>query len=289
MTTTSASGSASASARDAKAVHVRGQCTHGIDLDHRDAAAEPVAPRAQRPCRPSRSRRRRTRGRPRARSSTRGSRSSVVWPVPYGLSNMCLQRASFAAIAGKRSLPVGLERTQPCDAGRRLLADTAQPRVQLGPVLGHPARQLEPVVDHELGAGRGDREQIRGELVRGDAVPRMYLDAALDERGADGILGRERVDCPPRPPRRRPRAARARGTPSSPRGARRPRACGPRSAPSASRSASSRCRTGMCCAAHSMRRWPSGASDGSAMRGQRVARAGLEPATPRFSAVCSTN
>ena len=30
---------------------------------------------------------------------------SVVCPVPYGLSNMCLQRASFAAIAGNGRRP----------------------------------------------------------------------------------------------------------------------------------------------------------------------------------------
>ena len=119
---------------------------------------------------------------------------SVVCPVPYGLSNMCLQRASFAAIAGKgrrpsassarsRATPVvvsSLTPRQPLVRGRAGAARCA-------------ARQLGAVVDHELGAAVGDREQVGGELVGDDAVTRVHLDAALDERRADGVLRRERV------------------------------------------------------------------------------------------------
>ena len=49
------------------------------------------------------------------------------------------------------------------------------------------------VVDHELGAAVGDREQVGGELVGRDAVSREHLDAPLDERRADGVLRRERI------------------------------------------------------------------------------------------------
>ena len=60
-------------------------------------------------------------------------------------------------------------------------------------MLGGAARQLEAVVDHELRSGLGDREQIGRELGLRDAVTRVHLDAALDERGTDRVLRRERV------------------------------------------------------------------------------------------------
>ena len=94
---------------------------------------------------------------------------------------------------------------------------------------------------------------------------RVHLDAALDERGADRVLRRERVaagrDDLGAGLAQREHEAGGLGLEVHD-----DRERGPRSAPSASRSASSRCSTGMCCRAHSMRRCPSGASDGSAMR-----------------------
>ena len=64
------------------------------------------------------------------------------------------------------------------------------------------------------------------------AVARVHLDPALDERGAHRVLRRPWIRSRRRRPPPRPRAARARGMPSSPRGGRRPRRAARASAPS---------------------------------------------------------
>ena len=113
-------------------------------------------------------------------------------------------------------------------------------------------------------------------------MARVNLDALVREGSADGVLGRERV-----------RAAATTSAPASRSASTRHAVFAsrrtttatfrPSRTPSASCPAKA-CSTGMCSRAHAMRCLPSSAEPGMGM-----ARAGLEPATPRFSAVCSTN
>ncbi len=86
-----------------------------------------------------------------------------------------------------------LHRAQPCNARGRLLGHARELRGELGPVLDDPCRQLGAVVDDDLRAGVGDREQVGVELLARGTVPGVHLDPARDECGADRVLGRAGV------------------------------------------------------------------------------------------------
>ncbi len=178
--------------RDAEAVHVRRQSADGIELDDRDAPAEPgrrardalpdpaVADDAELAAGGEHVGERKQRGQRRL-------------PGPVRVVEHVLATRVVRRDRRERQQAVLLERTQARDARRRLFAHARELRVELRPVLRHPPRQLRAVVDHELGAALRDREQVGGELLLRHAVARMHLDAFLDERRADGVLRRERV------------------------------------------------------------------------------------------------
>ncbi len=177
---------------DTMAVHVRGQRAHRVDLDDRDAAAEPV----------------RRAGEPAADVAVaddaelaaggehvrqREDRGQRRLPGAVGVVEQVLALRVVRGDGGERQQTVRRERAEARDAGRRLLADTGELLEQIRPVLGHPPRQLGPVVDHELSAGLGDREQVGGELFGRRTMPRVHLDALACERSADRVLRREWV------------------------------------------------------------------------------------------------
>ena len=220
---------------------------------------------------------------------------SVVWPVPYGLSNRCLHRASLAATA-ETEPPCRLERAEAGDAGRRLLAHAGEPRIRVGAVLLRAPGQLETVVDHELRRRLRDRDQVGCELVRRHAVARVYLDPARDERGAHRVLGRQCVrarsdDLRARLGEREHETRRLRLEVDDDRDA----AAAQRTVaelrapePLEHRHVLPRPRD----APLSLRREADVGDPrppATSVTVDQVARAGLEPATPRFSAVCSTN
>ena len=94
---------------------------------------------------------------------------------------------------GKRKPSRRVQRTQPRDAGGRLLGDAGQPLGELGPVLHDSPRELGAVVDDELRLCVGDREQVGVELLARGAGAGVNFDAARHERRADRVLRRARV------------------------------------------------------------------------------------------------
>jgi hypothetical protein len=171
---------------------VRGQRAHGIELDDRDAPAEtvrgacqaladpPVADDAELAARREHIGERKHRGQRRLAGAVRVVEHVLALRVVRGDRR-------------ERQASLRLERAQPRHTGGRFLADALDALVQVGAVLRDATRELEAVVDHELRPGFRDCEQVGGELGLRNAVTRVHLDAALDERRTDGILRRERV------------------------------------------------------------------------------------------------
>ena len=213
---------------------------------------------------------------------------SVVWPVPYGLSNMCLQRASFAAIAGKLSLPSAASarsRATPVVVSSLTPRSRAYRSGSCSAILRVSSRPSSITSSGPV-AATASRSAVNSS--GGDAVPRMHLDAALDERRTDRILGRERVAAgrDHLGTRLAQREHEARGL--------RFQVHDDRELAAAQRTVGQTVCEQPVQDGHVLPRpldapVPLRCERRISNAGQRVARAGLEPATPRFSAVCSTN